>query len=202
MPEDVHARETSPLLSPGQDPEGFVTALLDRPPSVSPSCATPTAARCPAGSTRWWPTSSSARAWHRCSGWTRTARQALRISWPHADQPEAERDPHWATQTHLLNPNGIRYAFIGRFEHFRAEFTRVCRHLGIEAKAGTAPNVACHGRRRQGPDPYRETEGAMIRTIYEADFRNFGYGWGTGAGLRHPNGAGPSGGIACGPAGA
>jgi hypothetical protein len=98
-----------------------------------------------------------------------------------SDQPEAERDPHWASQTHLLNPNGIRYAYIGRFEHFRAEFTRVCRHLGIEAKARDMPRTwHATGANRKVRTHIGETEAAMIRTIYEADFRNFGYGWGTG----------------------
>jgi hypothetical protein len=41
-----------------------------------------------------------------------------------AEQPEAQRDPHWATQTHLLNPHGIRYSFIGRFEHSVTDFGR------------------------------------------------------------------------------
>jgi hypothetical protein len=31
---------------------------------------------------------------------------------------------------------------------------------------------------------------ALIRTIYEADFRNFGYGWGTASLIGHPH-AGP-----------
>jgi hypothetical protein len=182
LPEDVHARETSPLLSPGQDPEGFVTALLDpatlcfafvrNPYSRALSC---------------WLDKMVANEFER-------ARMAPMLGLDPdrppsladflaavSDQPEAERDPHWASQTHLLNPNGIRYAYIGRFEHFRAEFTRVCRHLGIEAKARDMPRTwHATGANRKVRTHIGETEAAMIRTIYEADFRNFGYGWGTG----------------------
>jgi len=181
LPEDVHDRATSPLLSPGHDPDGFVSALTDtggfcfgfvrNPYGRALSC---------------WLDKMVANEVER-------ARLAPMLGLDPdrppgldaflaavADQPEVERDPHWATQTHLLNPHGIRYAFIGRFEHFRAEFARVCAHLGIEAHAGDLPatwhatDASAKVRSHVG-----EREAMLIRRIYEADFRNFGYGWGS-----------------------
>lgn len=181
LPEDVHDRAASPLLSPGQDTEGFTAALTDEdtfrfafvrnPYSRALSC--------------WLDKMVTNRS-------ERTRMAPLLGLDPEAPptladflsavlhQPEARRDPHWATQTHLLHPHGIRYAFIGRFEQFRAEFTRVCQHLGIGEHAGTLPgtwhatDASAKVRNLVGPE-----EAALIRRIYEADFRNFGYGWGT-----------------------
>lgn len=180
LPEDVHARSTSPLLSPGQDPEGFLAAMTDpatfrfafvrNPYSRALSCwldkmVTNTVER------------------HRLAPLLGldpgTAPSLGDFLSAVSDQPEARRDPHWTTQTHLLNPQGIRYAFIGRFEHFRVEFARLCAHLGIAEHAGTLPGTAhATDAGAKVASHVGEAEAALIRRIYEADFRNFAYGWG------------------------
>jgi hypothetical protein len=181
MPEDVHERATSPLLAPGHDPEAFVAALWDRatcrfafvrnPYSRALSC---------------WLDKMVDNAFERkrlaplLGLETDSPPSLVTFLEAVAKQPERDRDPHWTTQTHLLNPHGIRYTFIGRFEQFRPDFSRLCTHLGIEDRAETlrgtshATSAGSKVRRHIG-----ETEGALIRRIYEADFRNFGYGWGT-----------------------
>jgi len=181
LPEDVHDRATSPLLSPGHDPCGFVSALTD----TQGFCFG--FVRNPYGRTlSCWLDKMVANAAERerlapMLGLDPDAPPSLEAFLAAiADQPEAERDPHWATQTHLLNPHGIRYAFIGRFEHFRLDFSCVCAHLGIEAHAGDLPatwhatDASAKIRSHVG-----EREAMLIRRIYEADFRNFGYGWGS-----------------------
>jgi hypothetical protein len=181
LPEDVHARATSPLLSPGHDPAGFVSALLDpgtfcfafvrNPYSRALSC---------------WLDKMVANDFERARlapmlGLDPERQPSLReFLTAISEQPENERDPHWASQTHLLNPHAIRYTYIGRFEHFRAEFTRVCRHLGIEATTSDLPRTwHATGANRKVRTHVGDVEATLIRTIYEADFRNFGYGWGT-----------------------
>jgi hypothetical protein len=181
LPEDVHDRAASPLLRSGQDPWGLVSALTD-------TCTFRFA----------FVRNPYSRA---LSGWldkmvaNETERERLApllgldpgIVPSFVDflaaieaQTDVQRDPHWVTQSHLLNPHGIRYSFIGRFEHFREEFARVCAHLGIGSAAGDLPmtwhatNAGDKVLHHVGPE-----EASLIRTIYEADFRNFGYGWGT-----------------------
>jgi hypothetical protein len=130
LPEDVHDRAASPLLRSGQDPWGLVSALhrhvylcfafVRNPYSRALSC---------------WLDKMVANEFERARmapmlGLDPGAADPCGFPGRSVRQPEAERDPHWASQTHLLNPNGIRYAYIGRFEHFRAEFTRVCSASG------------------------------------------------------------------------
>ncbi len=178
--EDVHDRTTSPLLSPGQDPDGFDHALLDpdyfrfafvrNPYARVLSC---------------WLDKMVTNAFER-------SRLAPMLGLPPDAPPDlvtflqavarqdvADRDPHWATQTHLLNPQAIRYAFIGRFEVFRTDFSRICDHLGIGTYAGDLPDTwHATGAGAKVHAHIGQAEAKLIRQIYEADFRNFGYGWG------------------------
>lgn len=179
-PEDVHAFGHSPLLSPASDQQGFVTAMQDEnvfrfgfvrnPYARALSC---------------WLDKMVQNAFER----RRLAPLlALDPTEPPsfasfleavAAQDAPDRDPHWATQTYLLRPNRHRYNFLGRFETFRADFLKVCGHLSIEEYAGDLPDTwhatdaTAKVRTHVGL-----LEGALIRRIYEDDFRNFGYGWG------------------------
>lgn len=181
LPEDVHARSTSPLLSPGQDPEGFLTAMTDRttfrfafvrnPYSRALSCWLDKMVTNEVERGRLAPLLGLDPV---------TAPSFGDFLAAVSDQPEVLRDPHWTTQTHLLNPQGVRYAFIGRFEHFRVEFSRLCTHLGIAGHAGALEGTAhATDAGAKVASHVGEAEATLIRQIYEADFRNFGYGWGT-----------------------
>jgi hypothetical protein len=152
-----------------------------RAPSVSPSCAIPTAARCPAGSTRWSPTRSSARAGTDARAGSQTARQAC-VTFPTAvsEQPERERDPIGqarptcstltASDTRISAGSSIfvRSSLASAASHIEAKTVGRCRGRG------TPPAPTERSGRHIG-----DCRSALIRTIYEADFRNFGYGWGT-----------------------
>jgi hypothetical protein len=94
------------------------------------------------------------------------------------NQPEIERDIHWATQTYLLRPNRFRYSFIGRFEMFANQFQLVCQRLGIDCEAAA---LGLGRRHSTGAaellDKYVTPAARQaILEIYDADFRNFGYG--------------------------
>jgi hypothetical protein len=95
-----------------------------------------------------------------------------------ADQPDQERDIHWASQTYLLRPQRVRYSFIGRFELFEPQFGMVCQHLGVAAYAadlkGTAHATNAYEKVK---DYYSQREIDLVAKIYDPDFRNFGYGW-------------------------
>lgn len=98
-----------------------------------------------------------------------------------ADQNDNEHDIHWATQTFLLRPNIHRYSFIGRFENFNIDFEKVCKHLGMVEYLGTAHEGKWHSTSASTKIKkyVGERELALLHSIYEQDFRNFGFGWGT-----------------------
>ncbi|MCU4652177.1 sulfotransferase family protein [Roseibacterium sp. SDUM158016] len=179
MPADVHDRGASPLLSPHDDPGAFLTALHD------PSCFRFAFVRNPyARALSCWLDKFVGNEFENArlapllgfaSGEVPDFADFLRAV---AAQPEAGRDPHWATQSYLLRPDRIRYGFLGRFETFRTDFLRVCGHLGIGEHAGELSDT-WHATRAAGKVASRvgALEGALIRQIYDADFRTFGYGW-------------------------
>jgi hypothetical protein len=155
LPEDVHARETSPLLSPGQDPEGFVTALLDTATFCFAFVRNPYSRALSCWLDKMVANEFERARWHRCSGWTRTGRQ------PCADFLAAivrtagrERDPHWAPDPPAQPP---RHPI--RVHRPVRAFPRGVSRLQASGDrgdgTGPAPHVACHGRQPKGPDPYR-----------------------------------------------
>ncbi len=178
-PKDIHARECSPLLSPHVDPGGFMDAMHDasyfrfgfvrNPFSRALSC---------------WLDKMVGNEFERARlapllGLEDSVLPSLAdYLTAVARQPEAERDPHWATQSYLLRPDRVRYSFIGRFEFFRPQFLAVCTRLGIEDYAADLPDT---WHATDASAKVREHVGAreadLIREIYDEDFRNFGYGW-------------------------
>lgn len=181
LPAKVHDRSTSPLGSPGQDPQAFLEALLD------PDVFTFTFVRNPFSRilSCWLDkmvTNGSERR-RMAPGLGLNPEEApslLGFLEAIAAQPAEKRDVHWTTQTHLISPQRIRYTYIGRFENFRPDFARICTHLGIEAFMGDLPRTwHATDANTKVQSHIGDAEAALIRTIYEADFRNFGYGWGT-----------------------
>lgn len=100
-------------------------------------------------------------------------------------QPAEERDIHWTTQSRLLNPVGLGYDFIGRFETFEPDFARICRHLQIELHPADLGFGKIHatGANRRTTEYLNGKSTALIQSIYEDDFLTFGYGWSPDAGL-------------------
>ena len=93
------------------------------------------------------------------------------------EQPDAERDPHWASQAGLIFPQAIDYRLIGRVEQFDADVERLRPHL---VAAGIAPD-AFRPRRLNVSEvaPWREAYdarlAARVRDVFAADFEAFGY---------------------------
>jgi hypothetical protein len=182
LPEDVHARETSPLLSPGQDPEGFVTALLDpatfcfafvrNPYSRALSC---------------WLDKMVANEFERARmapmlgldpdrppSLADFLAASVRPAGGGARPPLGQPDPPAQSPRHQIRVYRPVRAF-PRGVHPRLQASG-------DRGEGTGLPRTWHatGANRKVRTHIGETEAAMIRTIYEADFRNFGYGWGTG----------------------
>lgn len=93
------------------------------------------------------------------------------------DQTDFERDPHWMVQSYLLQPDRLRYDFIGRFEFIDAEINRMVKRIGLPQYAWKkeAPHATSAGERTK--EYYGPKEIKLVQEIYEQDFGSFGYGW-------------------------
>ena len=93
------------------------------------------------------------------------------------DQPDRDRNPHWISQSYLLQPDKLKYDFIGRFESVEEDIGRIFKKLeftqkGWEKRAGHATSANKLVQEYYGP---KEIE--LVQEVYEQDFKSFGYGW-------------------------
>jgi hypothetical protein len=92
---------------------------------------------------------------------------------------DIKRDIHFRSQVSMLQPNRINYDYIGRFESFSRSFPELLKRLFPEnlekllAIRGDAHRTEASARLGQF---YGDTEIALVRAIYDADFHAFGYG--------------------------
>lgn len=94
-----------------------------------------------------------------------------------SEQSDIERDMHWMSQSFLLQPETVRYDFIGRFEHLVPDLERLADELGLPERswatvAPHATSATAKVREYLGP-----AETQLVQEIYANDFRTFGYGW-------------------------
>lgn len=86
------------------------------------------------------------------------------------------RDGHWNVQTNILMLPAIDYDFIGRFENFAQDFTRVLAHLNATAEVLA---VACKIRnptvKVHHALAYDKELADSVYQTYQVDFENFGY---------------------------
>ena len=87
-----------------------------------------------------------------------------------------ERDLHWREQTLVLQPDIIRYDFIGRFEQFDRDIRQVFHRIGPDAETWW------HREDRHGTGASQRMDAfytpdvrARVHAIYAADFETFGY---------------------------
>jgi hypothetical protein len=90
-----------------------------------------------------------------------------------ADQPDGQRDLHWAPQSWLTQPATMRYHFIGRLERFDQDFHHVCDKLGIVAVTDTVRHSTKASEKLASF--YGGEEIRLVQAIYAADFTTFGY---------------------------
>lgn len=92
-------------------------------------------------------------------------------------QRDGWRDIHWTTQKRLVQLNNVDYSFIGRFESFRDTFPALIQQLGIPAEhlSDTRPAHTTDASARIA-EFVGDDERELILSIYESDFRAFGYG--------------------------
>jgi len=93
------------------------------------------------------------------------------------DQTDHERNPHWAPQAYLLSPERFRYSFIGRFEFLQRHLDLVARRLGFPKipRQRVAPHATSAAEKIDAY--YGPKEIALVQDIYQQDFEAFGYGW-------------------------
>jgi Sulfotransferase family len=90
---------------------------------------------------------------------------------------DRERDVHFRSQATLLNDRQVNYDYIGRFEEFDRDFTRVLGLIGIEDGKNAITSIRHHRvdahlrvRGFFGP-----SEQALARSIYQQDFLRYAY---------------------------
>ena len=97
------------------------------------------------------------------------------------NQPLREMDIHWMPQADILGVlNDYRYDYIGRFEHFDADFARVLERLGapadwyqtIENRQWSVTNA-----KEKLLEYYTPEAIELVQEIYAEDFVRFGYGY-------------------------
>jgi SAM-dependent methyltransferase len=177
-PSDVHCRSKSALLKPTDDPEGFLNALGDdryflfcfvrNPFTRILSCYLDKLVM------NEWERQRLAPQLGLDPALAPSLLDFLRTI---EKQTEPSRDAHWGTQTYLLQPNSVKYSFIGRFEFFTEQFSEVCAHMDINQYVDLSNRAHATNAKQKVRDYIGSEEAVLIREIYETDFLNFGYGW-------------------------
>jgi hypothetical protein len=97
-----------------------------------------------------------------------------------ASQPDIDMDPHWRVQTSHVLYDLLDYAFVGRFEQYQEDYTRLFEFLGIPVDK--IPVVRHLNRTKDGDQEcadnhYTKELQDLVYERYKADFMNFGYGY-------------------------
>lgn len=93
-----------------------------------------------------------------------------------------DMDIHWMRQVDILGTlNGFKYDFIGRFEHFDADFSRVLERLGAPAdwyQSIENRQLTVTKAKEKLLEYYTPEAISLVQEIYAEDFARFGYGYG------------------------
>jgi hypothetical protein len=92
-----------------------------------------------------------------------------------AQADPATMDAHWRPQTLLTAHAHIDYHFIGRFETFEADLTRVANRLNIEHNLKFKPTPHRTDSDKRANDYYTESLRKAVARIYRDDFKMFDY---------------------------
>jgi hypothetical protein len=171
-PANKHARSLSPLLSPLSAPKAFLAALAS--PQVFRFCFVrdPASRILAAYLDKLTGNDFEREARLRSLGFSDTP--SFNVFLQRLADGKIDSDIHWARQVDLLQPDKIKYDFVGRFENFRADFETVLRRIGCDAswladarehRTGASARVGDIG----------DEERALIAEIYAEDFKRFGY---------------------------
>lgn len=90
--------------------------------------------------------------------------------------PDRKRDIHWRSQALLLRPDVIKYSFLGKFDNFQEDLSRVLDVLGIDY--GLVPEGAVNSTSEFSgaeADASLLAEKQRVRGLYEIDYATFGY---------------------------
>ena len=95
-----------------------------------------------------------------------------------ASLSEYDRDIHWKSQSYILQPGTVSYDFVGRFENFPAAFQAVVKKLSPGKEMPIQDNSVTH-HKTNAKDKIAQYIGSverdLILSIYEDDFMRFCY---------------------------
>lgn len=88
-------------------------------------------------------------------------------------------DIHWTPQATLLALDKVAYGFVGRFESFAQDLTRVVDLLGLDAPPELLRDRTSHttNARSRLAEFYDDDCVDLVRSIYREDFEHLGYGY-------------------------
>jgi Sulfotransferase family len=87
---------------------------------------------------------------------------------------DCNRDIHLMSQFELLRPDNVEYHFIGRFEQFEHDFSKVILRINV-FPVNITINTHATSAGALIADYYGQTEIDLVRKIYENDFIAFNY---------------------------
>lgn len=93
-----------------------------------------------------------------------------------AEQPDAQRDGHWKSQTETMQLDMICYDFVGRVETFQQDFTQVLQRFDAPPALVTALDERVNTTLKLPlAIAYNKALADLVYTIYQNDFETFAY---------------------------
>ena len=95
-----------------------------------------------------------------------------------SDKEVRDADIHWTPQTTLLSLDRVSYDYIGRFESFAPDLTRVMHRLEIDVPTDLLGRRTTHetGASSRILEFYDDDCVDLVRAVYREDFDRLGYG--------------------------
>jgi hypothetical protein len=95
-----------------------------------------------------------------------------------SDRAMRDADIHWTPQATLLSLDRVSYDYIGRFESFASDLTRVMHRLGIQVGDELVGRRTTHetGAGSRILEFYDDACIDLVRSVYREDFERLGYG--------------------------
>lgn len=175
-PSHVHEKKFSPLLSPLDDIKNFILALNDDSYLKFCFVRNPFSRILSCYLDKFVNNEFERRRLSPYLGLSPTQRPTFETFLSViSEQDDHDRDIHWASQTFLLQPKKIKYNVVGRFENFNAEFSEICRRLGIEKYFVAPPTHYSTNASGKLSEYYTDAARDIVRGVYSEDFRNFNY---------------------------
>lgn len=96
-----------------------------------------------------------------------------------SNQNTVDINPHFAPQTFLLGYRSVRYDFIGRFENFNDSIAQLVSSKNLQVPPGVNERGQVHATHagKKTHEHFTPRSIKLVQSLYYDDFRYLGYGW-------------------------